>query len=99
MPGNLEQFVKTTLQKEITASYPHLKLPAILAAVITTAQRLDNGWSEYSLLLVDAGGTPDPAYPEIPNIRARLAVEQGATVAVGMLFGMLEPAILCEVQL
>lgn len=99
MPGDLEQFVVSVFHKTIAGSYPHLKLPGIVAAAVTSVQDLGNGWREYSIQILTESGSPDTSYPEIPNVRARLSVEQGQTVAVGLLYGKLSPALLCEVQL
>lgn len=99
MAGDLAQFVTNALQKTIAKSYPHLKLPAIVAAAVTTAKPLSDGWTEYSIQILTESGSPNPSYPEIPGVRAKLTVETGRTVAVGLLYGMLTPVLLCEVQL
>lgn len=99
MAGDMERFVKIIAQKLIADSYPHLKLPCFVAALITSAQPLDDGWAEYSIQILEESGAPDASYPEIPNVLSRLSVETGATVAVGLLYGMLSPVLIAEVRL
>lgn len=99
MAGEMERFVRTTAKKLIDDTYPHVRLPAVVAALITTAQPLSDGWSEYSVQILEESGTPDSSYPEIPNVISRLSVEAGKTVAVALLYGMLSPVLIAEVQL
>lgn len=110
--GDLGLFVENVVDGVIAAKLPHLKLPAVVTAMITEAVRLDETYTitsgqgymsapyfEYALQIVDRFGNPDQNFPEIPGVRARLQVPVGAMVAVGLLGGELNPVLLCEVTL
>lgn len=54
-------------------------------------------WYEYNLKIIDKNGAADERFPEIPGIRSKLQIETGKKVAVGFLYGELNPCIIGEV--
>lgn len=92
----LEEMVKSVISKQLAADFPHLQLPAVMRAKVTRA--VSSGeWFEYSLKIIDKTGEIDERFPEIPGVLSKLQVESGKTVAVGLLYGELNPCIIGEV--
>lgn len=56
-------------------------------------------WYEYSLKVIDRLGNADSTFPELPGVRSKLSLEQGAIVAVGLAFGDITLTIIGEVTL
>lgn len=56
-------------------------------------------WFAYNLTVLDRFGSPDSAFPALPQIRSRKWFQEGAVVAVALPYGELAPAIIGEVQL
>lgn len=98
MAGEMKKFVQTVLQETIKTNYPHMALPALVVATVTSVTELGIGGYEYSLRILDTAGEPDPNFPEIPGVWARLLLTAGQSVAVGLLYGALTPVILGEVE-
>lgn len=96
--GSLEQFVKKLVKQIIADDYPHLKLPAVVYATVTGAKELA-GWYEYTIRVIDRFGNTDDTFPELPGIRSKIQIQTGATVAIGLAHGDVEPVIIGEVIL
>ncbi len=92
----LEEMVKSVISKQLAADFPHLQLPAVMRAKVTRAAS-SGEWFEYSLKIIDKTGEIDERFPEIPGVLSKLQVESGKTVAVGLLYGELNPCIIGEV--
>ena len=56
-------------------------------------------WYEYKLTVLDRFGSPDRAFPALPQIKSKKQFQQGATVAIALPYGELAPAIIGEVKL
>ena len=56
-------------------------------------------WYEYKLTVLDRFGSPDRAFPALPQIKSKKQFHQGATVAIALPYGELAPAIIGEVKL
>lgn len=56
-------------------------------------------WYEYKLTVLDRFGSPDKAFPALPQIKTRKQFKQGASVAVALTYGELAPDIIGEVRL
>lgn len=56
-------------------------------------------WHEYTLKVLDHFGNADDTFPELPGVRSKVQLEAGATVAIGLAFGDVEPTIIGEVVL
>lgn len=56
-------------------------------------------WYEYTLKVLDRFGNADAEFPELPGVRSKVQLEAGATVAIGLAFGGVEPTIIGEVVL
>lgn len=56
-------------------------------------------WYEYTLRMIDRFGNTDDTFPELPGIRSKIQLEAGATVAIGLAHGDVEPVIIGEVIL
>lgn len=92
----LEEMVKSVISKQLAADFPHLQLPAVMRAKVTRAAS-SGEWFEYSLKIIDKTGEIDERFPEIPGVLSKVHVESGKTVAVGLLYGELNPCIIGEV--
>lgn len=92
----LEDMIKNTMDKKIDTDYPYLKLPAILTAQINSVKNNGSIYS-YNLKILDKNGVTDDSYPEIPDVKSKLIFESGTIVAIGLLYGELNPYILGEV--
>ena len=92
----LEEMVKSVISKQLAADFPHLQLPAVMRAKVTRAAS-SGEWFEYSLKIIDKTGEIDERFPEIPGVLSKLQVESGKTVAIGLLYGELNPCIIGEV--
>lgn len=116
----LEEMVKSVISKQLAADFPHLQLPAIMCATVTSttetgeeyefefkSRRKAGGaveeyiytgkWYEYNLKIIDKNGSADERFPEIPGVRSMLQIKTGKKVAVGLLYGELNPCIIGEV--
>lgn len=60
---------------------------------------IEANWYEYKLTVLDRFGSPDPAFPAIPEIKSRKQLPQGATAAAALLYGELLPVLIGEVRL
>lgn len=98
-----ETTVKTALrnavQETISTRYPHLRLPAVAYACVVSRKELAAPWYEYTLQVLDRLGNTDDSYPLLPGVRAKIKLEVGTTVAVGLPYGELTAVILGEVWL
>ncbi len=54
-------------------------------------------WYEYTLRVIDRFGNIDDTFPALPGIRSKIQLEAGATVAIGLAHGDVEPVIIGEV--
>lgn len=95
----LEQMINGTIDKKISVDYPHLRYPALVKARVTRASEYGSPWYRYNLKILDKNGEVDEHFPEVPEVLSRQRYEKGATVAVGLLYGELDPYILGEVAL
>ncbi|PYG86743.1 hypothetical protein LY28_02769 [Ruminiclostridium sufflavum DSM 19573] len=92
----LEEMVKSIIKKQIETDFPHLLLPAVTRAKVTRVTASDN-WFEYNLKIIDKLGDFDERFPEIPGVMSKVQVEAGKVVAIGFLYGELNPCIIGEV--
>ncbi|EPR07757.1 hypothetical protein [Ruminiclostridium papyrosolvens] len=92
----LEEMIKSVIDKQIADTYPHLQLPSLLRAKITKVTP-SGEWFEYSLKIIGKTGEFDERYPEIPGVLSKLQVDSGKYVAIGLLYGELNPYIFGEV--
>lgn len=98
-----ETTVKTAFQnllrETLAAQYPHVQLPAVVYARVTSCKELAAPWYEYTLQVLDRLGEVDESYPPLPGVRAKTNLETGTAVAVGLPYGELAAVILGEVWL
>lgn len=92
----IEKAVKVAVRKQLAVEYPHLELPAAMLAEVTQLQ-LTGDVYEYNLKILGKDGIPDTRFPEVPGVKSRVNVLVGSTVAVLLLYGDLNPIIVCEV--
>lgn len=92
----LETMIKTVLTKTLKENYPHLLLPGAVYAKITKVQDLGSHY-EYNLKILDESQLIDESFPELPGIRSKIAIEDGKTVAILLLYGQLNAYIVGEV--
>ena len=92
----LEEMIKAVFNKQIAVKYPHLQHPAFMRAQVTAATPA-GGWRRYNLRIFGKNGELDDSFPEIPNVYSKLYFEGGETVAIGLLYGELDPVIIGEV--
>ena len=88
--------VKSVISKQLATNFPHLQLPAFMKARVTRAAA-SGEWYEYNLKILDKTGEIDEGFPEIPGVLSKVFIESGKTVAVGLLYGELNPFIIGEV--
>jgi hypothetical protein len=87
-----------TQVKELDDTYTVTGLQITNTATGTTyPSTLTGKWHEYAVRIVDKNGDISDDYPEIPGVRSKIQAAVGATVAVALLYGMLDVAILGEV--
>lgn len=81
------------VKKVLDESYPHLLRPAVMYAKVTAAQNA-GGYYVYSLKILDKNGEVDDGFKEIPGVKSKIQADSGATVAVALPYGELNPFIL-----
>lgn len=59
--------------------------------------KITGHWYEYSVRILDKSGGVSDDYPEIPGVKSKVQAAVGATVAVALAYGDLNPVILGEV--
>lgn len=92
----LEEMIKSVVKKTIDTEYQHLLMPNILTAIIASASH-DGEIYTYDLKILDKNGVSDDTYPIIPGVKSKLIFTTNSTVAIGLLYGQLNPYILGEV--
>jgi hypothetical protein len=92
----IEELVQTGVNKVLSEEFPHLLRPAFVCARITKAQDA-GGYYVYNLKILDKTGEIDSSFSEIPSIHSKVQAATGATVAVALLYGELNPFIIAEV--
>ena len=90
--ADIIQFVKKQINDVIKISYPHLRLPAAVRAVVTQAET-DGSGGTYRLRLLDRNGEIDGTVPEIPEVRSSHTLQAGDIICVVLLYGQLLPYI------
>lgn len=55
-------------------------------------------WQEYNLKVLDRDGNIDENFPELPSVKSKEQINAGSKIAVGLIYGELNPVILCEVM-
>ena len=88
--ADIEQYVRKQIQEAIKKEYPHLRLPANMLAVITSADADGN----YRLRILDQNGQEDEAIPEIPGVVSVPGYVPGDVVCVALLYGQMWPYII-----
>lgn len=94
----LEEMVRAIIKKTIATEYPHTKLPAVVYARVVSARPV-GGWTEYRLTVLDRFGSPDRAFPSLPQVRSRKSFREGTIISIALPYGELTPVILEEVYL
>lgn len=84
--ANMEEFVQKQVAKYFEKTAPHLKQPAAIYGRITSSASAGADTWTYSVKLLDENQSPDK-YPEIPNIKSKIEIEQGKLAAVVLLYG------------
>jgi hypothetical protein len=92
----LEDMIKNVVEKQIASDFPHLQLASFMRAQVTKVTA-SGEWYSYNLKILGKSGAIDERFPEIPGILSKINVEAGKTVAIGMLYGELNPCIIGEV--
>lgn len=92
----LEQMIKNVFEKHIKENYQHLSLPpAVLARVTKVQEQVDH--YVYNLKILDENKGINQEFPEIPEVKSKIAVENGDTVAILLLYGQLNVYIVGKV--
>lgn len=63
---------------------------------ISRTGRITSHWQEYTLTVLDRFGNPDESFPPLPRVRSEKQFPAGSKVAVGLLYGELNPVIIGE---
>ncbi len=92
----LEQYVHAVVDKKMRQEYPHVELPGAVCARITKAQP-GGAYHTYNVKILDSNRNDDERFSEIPNVKSKLAFDQGDIVAVLLLYGQLDVFIVGEV--
>lgn len=95
MASMIETVVKTVLSKTMKEEYSHMMLPGAMFAVVESVKDCGS-YYEYILRIIDENKMPVKKYPELPQVKSKLNIEAGKTVAVVMIAGRLDAYILGE---
>jgi hypothetical protein len=92
----LESMIKSVVEKQIASEFPHLQLASFMRAQVTKVTA-SGEWYSYNLKILGKTGNVDERFPEIPGVLSKMNVESGKIVAIGLLYGELNPCIIGEV--
>jgi len=92
----MEQMVNSVVEKRIKANYQHIKLPSCVYAKITkVSQNADH--YVYNLKILDENKAINSEFPEIPEVKSFVRLENGDIAAVLLLYGQLNVHIVGKV--
>lgn len=92
----LEQMIQNVIEKLIKEKYHHIRLPSSVFAQITKVQEKDDYYI-YNLKILDENKAINPEFPEIPEVKSEVKLENGDIAAVLLLYGQLNIHIVGKV--
>ncbi|NPV89824.1 MAG: hypothetical protein HPY50_03485 [Firmicutes bacterium] len=92
----LEQMIQNVIEKLIKAKYQHIKLPSAVYARVTKVQEYPD-YYVYNLKILDENKAVNTEFPEIPEVKSKVALENGDVAAALLLYGQLNVYIVGKV--
>ena len=92
----LEQMIQNVIEKLVKARYQHIKLPSAVYARVTRVQEYP-GYYVYNLKILDENKAVNREFPEIPEVRSLVSLDNGDTATVLLLYGQLNVHIVGKV--
>ncbi|MBU5312214.1 hypothetical protein KQI38_09260 [Tissierella carlieri] len=92
----LEQMIQNVIEKFIKAKYHHIRLPSSVFAKITKVQEQAEYYI-YNLKILDENKAINPEFPEIPEVKSEIKLENGDIATVLLLYGQLNVYIIGKV--
>ncbi len=92
----LEQMIQNVIEKLIKAKYQHIKLPSAVYAIVTKVQEYPD-YYVYNLKILDENKAVNALFPEIPEVKSKVALENSDVAAVLLLYGQLNIYIVGKV--
>lgn len=91
--GNLENFVKSVIDDQITNEYSHLRHPACVYAKVASVKKNGDIYTT-TLKILDKNKQKDQQYTDTPKIKTTIAVAKGDIVVCVLMYGDAEPYII-----
>lgn len=92
----LEQMIQNVIEKLIKAKYQHIKLPSAVYARVTRVQEYPTHYV-YNLKILDENKAVNREFPEIPEVKSFVRLENGDIATVLLLYGQLNIHIVGKV--
>lgn len=86
MSDMLKTFVKKELDRQVQEKYPHMAHPPGLCAKVKKVREAEEK-RICTLRLLDKDLNEDPDFPELPDVKTEMEVQEGDTVAILRLYG------------
>lgn len=92
----LEQMIQNVIEKLIKAKYQHIKLPSAVYAKVTKVQEYPD-YYVYNLKILDENKAVNPEFPEIPEVKSKVVLENGDVATALLLYGQLNVYVVGKV--
>ena len=86
MSDMLKEFVGRELDGKIRDEYPHVKYPSGMYAKVVKCCKGEKLY-KYTLKILDKSMQPNNDFPEIPNVKSSIQLNEGETVVILLLYG------------
>ena len=85
MSDMLQTFVKKEMEKQIQVKYPHIQHPSGMYANVVQVKNT-SGKCVCTLKILDKAMNIDHDFPEIPNVKTEVKLEQGDIAVILLLY-------------
>lgn len=92
----LEQMIQNVIEKLVNTRYQHIKLPSAVYARVTKVQEYPDYYI-YNLKILDENKVINTEFPEIPEVKSKVVLENGDIATVLLLYGQLNVYIVGKV--
>lgn len=86
MSDMLRTFVKKEMERQLKEQYPHIQHPSGMYAEVVRVNEFD-GKYVCTLKILDQSMNTDNEFPEIPNVKTNIELQQGDVAVILLLYG------------
>lgn len=86
MSDMLKTFVKKEIERQVKEKYQHMQYPSGVCARVVRAQQIGDLF-QYTLKILDKSMNDDSNFPEVPNIKSSIKLQENEIAVVILLYG------------